>query len=184
MTFFLQKSDVCANGGVVTFELITGYVFTAPSETVTMLPGILHLTECLDWCLTNDTCRSVNFETGLCVLLSSSAIERPEALTPSQFPVFTIYAQKICLRGEYRRNITLLINHFNWKPINLSVNLILCSLFVYSLNAEKQFRPLIDWVINKSFVYYSCIQWIGFYFMTHSMIAWNVVFRERKLRKS
>jgi hypothetical protein len=85
----------------VTFELITGHVFTAPSETVTMLPGILHLTDCIERCLSNSTCKSVNFETGLCVLLSSSSYERPEALTPSQFPVFTIYAQKICLSGIY-----------------------------------------------------------------------------------
>jgi len=90
----------CQNG-FVTFELITGHVFTAPSDTVTMLPGILHLIECMDYCLSNDTCKSLNFETGLCVLLSSSSTERPQALTPSQFPVFTIYAQKICLSGNY-----------------------------------------------------------------------------------
>jgi hypothetical protein len=88
-----QNND-CPNG-FVTFELITGHVLTAPSETVTMLPGILHLIDCMERCLSNSTCKSVNFETGLCVLLSSSSYERPEALTPSQFPVFTIYAQKI-----------------------------------------------------------------------------------------
>ncbi|CAG2161877.1 unnamed protein product, partial [Oppiella nova] len=89
--------NVCPNGGVVTFELITGQVFTAPSDTVTMLPGILHLTECLQWCLSNDTCKSVNFETGLCVLLSSSANERPEALTSSQFP--NTDKSKSCTQG-------------------------------------------------------------------------------------
>ncbi|CAG2113231.1 unnamed protein product, partial [Medioppia subpectinata] len=65
-----------------------------------MLPGVLHLTECLHSCLTNDTCKSVNFETGLCVLLGSSATERPKALASSQFPVFTIYAQKVCLKDK------------------------------------------------------------------------------------
>lgn len=65
-----------------------------------MLPGTLQLTECLQSCKQNDSCQSVNFETGLCVLLIHSAREKPEALTSSQFPVFTIYAQKMCLSGE------------------------------------------------------------------------------------
>ncbi|KPM06312.1 Zona pellucida-like and PAN domain containing protein [Sarcoptes scabiei] len=64
-----------------------------------MIPGVLHLAECLDHCRQNQTCSSLNFETGLCVLLSSSARQLPQALTPSQFPVFTIYAEKICLKG-------------------------------------------------------------------------------------
>ena len=122
LLYLFFYSDVCANGNVVTFELITGQVFTAPSDTVTMLPGILHLTECLQWCLTNDTCKSVNFETGLCVLLSSSAIERPEALTPSQFPVFTTYAQKVCLKGIYRQNIRISINHWLKKQKQIAKN--------------------------------------------------------------
>nr|XP_027196498.1 uncharacterized protein LOC113790984 [Dermatophagoides pteronyssinus] len=65
---------------------------------MSMIPGVLHLADCLDYCRQNQTCNSLNFETGLCVLLSSSAIQLPDALTPSQFPVFTIYAQKICLK--------------------------------------------------------------------------------------
>ncbi|GFY47512.1 uncharacterized protein TNIN_237211 [Trichonephila inaurata madagascariensis] len=80
------------------FELVTGYVFTAPDDTLELVPGTLHLTECLSYCRHNASCRAVNFETGLCVLFSSSATDRPDALTSSQFPVFTIYAQKICLR--------------------------------------------------------------------------------------
>ncbi|GIY41244.1 apple domain-containing protein [Caerostris darwini] len=82
------------------FELVTGFVFTAPDDTLELVPGTLHLTECLSYCRHNASCRAVNFETGLCVLFSSSATDRPEALTSSQFPVFTIYAQKICLQGE------------------------------------------------------------------------------------
>lgn len=89
----------CPNGST-TFELITGHVFTSPSDTVIMIPGVLHLAECLDHCRQNQTCSSLNFETGLCVLLSSSARQLPQALTPSQFPVFTIYAEKICLKGK------------------------------------------------------------------------------------
>ncbi|XP_054707405.1 uncharacterized protein LOC129217167 isoform X2 [Uloborus diversus] len=80
-----------------TFELVTAFVFTAPDDTLELVPGTLHLTDCLSYCRHNASCRSVNYETGLCVLFSSSATQRPEALTSSQFPVFTIYAQKICL---------------------------------------------------------------------------------------
>lgn len=41
-----------------------------------------------------------SFETGLCVLMSSSANVKPQALKESQFPVFTIYSQKVCLSGQ------------------------------------------------------------------------------------
>ncbi|CAG2118470.1 unnamed protein product, partial [Medioppia subpectinata] len=92
--------NVCPAGSVVTFELITGYTFRGPSDTVAKIPGILHLQECLNSCLTDDTCKSFNFETGLCVLLRTSANERPEALVSSQFPVFTIYGQKVCLKDK------------------------------------------------------------------------------------
>ncbi|XP_064477440.1 uncharacterized protein LOC135391215 [Ornithodoros turicata] len=89
-------SSSCPNG-YITFEVITGYVYTAPSDTIELKPGTLQLTECLNHCKRNKTCQSVNFETGLCVLFTSSATERPTGLSISQFPVFTIYAQKICL---------------------------------------------------------------------------------------
>jgi len=46
---------------------------------------------------------SVNYETGLCVLFSTSADTTPGALSPSQFPVFTLYAQKICVRASRSR---------------------------------------------------------------------------------
>jgi hypothetical protein len=96
--FSIYLTD-CPNG-LVTFELMTGYVLTSPSDTVSVLPGVLHLNECMERCLSNDTCKSLNFETGSCILLSSTSNERPEALKLSQFPVFTIYAQKICLSGN------------------------------------------------------------------------------------
>ncbi|XP_017865655.1 PREDICTED: uncharacterized protein LOC108615587 isoform X1 [Drosophila arizonae] len=79
------------------FEIITGYVFSAPGRLLDSLPGTLMLTDCLESCQTNETCQSVNYETGLCVLFSSNADILPGALTKSQFPVFTIYAQKTCL---------------------------------------------------------------------------------------
>lgn len=84
---------------MVTFELITGYVYTAPSDMLDSQPGTLMLTDCIDTCRGNSSCRSINYETGLCVLFSSSADQNVGQLTASQFPVFTIYVQKNCLPG-------------------------------------------------------------------------------------
>ena len=57
----------------IRFELITGYVFTAPDDMLDSRPGTLMLTDCIELCKRNSTCRSANFETGLCVLFGSSA---------------------------------------------------------------------------------------------------------------
>lgn len=67
---------------------------------MTTIPGVLKITDCLESCQNNVSCRSVNYETGLCILLSSSASSNPSGLQPSQFPVFTIYAQKVCLSKD------------------------------------------------------------------------------------
>jgi len=89
----------------ISFELITGYVFRTSSEdTLSTLPVILKLTDCLTYCKKNSSCKAVNFETGYCILLTSSATEKPGLLTASQFPVFTIYAEKICIKGLKDRN--------------------------------------------------------------------------------
>ncbi|XP_018565371.1 uncharacterized protein LOC108906544 [Anoplophora glabripennis] len=82
---------------MIGFELITGNVFSAPSNVLDSIPGTLMLTDCLETCQGNESCQSVNYETGLCVLFSSNSDFLPGALTKSQFPVFTIYAQKSCL---------------------------------------------------------------------------------------
>ncbi|XP_060648460.1 uncharacterized protein LOC132786083 isoform X1 [Drosophila nasuta] len=82
---------------LVGFEIVTGYVFSAPGKLMDSQPGTLMLTDCLNTCLRNKSCQSVNYETGLCVLFSAHADQLPGALTKSQFPVFTIYAQKSCL---------------------------------------------------------------------------------------
>jgi hypothetical protein len=89
-------SDEC-DPEMVGFELVTGYVYTAPTNMLESIPGTLMLTDCLETCQANDSCQAVNYETGLCVLFSSNADNNPGALTQSQFPVFTIYAQKSCL---------------------------------------------------------------------------------------
>ena len=66
-----------APGDSVHTELVTGKVFTAPEDILDSRPGTLMLTDCIDLCLANSTCRSANFETGLCVLFSSSAQQYP-----------------------------------------------------------------------------------------------------------
>lgn len=87
----------CDNG-LLTFELSTGFIYKPSSaETLAMMPSTLQLTDCLDYCLHNSSCLAINFEMGLCVLLSSSAKQNPVNLYSSQFPVFTIYAEKKCL---------------------------------------------------------------------------------------
>lgn len=90
-------ANSCA-GGLLTFELSTGFIYRpSAAETLAMMPSTLQLTDCLDYCLHNATCLAINFEMGLCVLLSSSAQQNPLNLFISQFPIFTIYAEKKCL---------------------------------------------------------------------------------------
>ncbi|XP_017145187.1 uncharacterized protein LOC108157577 [Drosophila miranda] len=81
---------------MIGFELITGYVLSAPSRQLETLPGTLMLTDCLEACQANESCSSVNYETGLCVMFRSTADQLPGSLSRSQYPVFTVYAQKSC----------------------------------------------------------------------------------------
>ena len=67
------------------FELITGYVYTAPDDMLDSRPGTLMLTDCIELCRRNSTCKSANFETGLCVLFGSSAEEYPGESNPLQY---------------------------------------------------------------------------------------------------
>ena len=59
------------------FELVTGYVFTSPNTILDTRPGVLKLEDCIETCRRNSSCWSVNYETGLCVLFSSSAENTP-----------------------------------------------------------------------------------------------------------
>ena len=47
------------------------------SENMMDAVPFLQLTECLDQCRNNDSCNSVNYETGLCVLFSQTADKLP-----------------------------------------------------------------------------------------------------------
>ncbi|XP_017490486.1 PREDICTED: uncharacterized protein LOC108378693, partial [Rhagoletis zephyria] len=94
-----QGNDIqVCDADFIGFEITTGYVFSAPGKMLHSLPGTLMLTDCLDACRKDPACHAVNYETGLCVLFSSNADKLPGALAKSQFPVFTLYAQKLCLR--------------------------------------------------------------------------------------
>ena len=66
--------DECPEGQL-SFEMISGYVYTAPADMLDSQPGTLMLTDCIDKCRANATCKSINYETGLCVLFASSADE-------------------------------------------------------------------------------------------------------------
>ena len=71
------------------FELVTGYVFTSPDTILDTRPGVLKLEKCIQACQSNSTCLSVNYETGLCILFSTSAEETPGK------PVFFVTQSKI-----------------------------------------------------------------------------------------
>lgn len=92
----IVKTFLCEDG-IASFELITGSVYSASADTITTIPGTLKLTDCLSECQKNISCQSVNYETGLCILFTSSATTNPSGLQASRYPVFTIYGQKICL---------------------------------------------------------------------------------------
>ena len=72
VSFSDDAVDACDPDNV-SFEMGTGYVYTAPADMLDSQPGTLMLTDCIDTCRANSTCRSINYETGLCVLFSSNA---------------------------------------------------------------------------------------------------------------
>ena len=67
-----QTDDSCSDEDT-NFELVTGYVYSAPSDMLDSRAGTLMLAECIDMCRQNASCRAFNYETGLCVLIDSNA---------------------------------------------------------------------------------------------------------------
>jgi hypothetical protein len=61
----------------VHFEMMTGYVYSAPSEIMVTSAGVLLLRDCIEQCRHNATCHAINFETGLCVLFAGSYTDQP-----------------------------------------------------------------------------------------------------------
>ncbi|KAK8722810.1 hypothetical protein OTU49_012054, partial [Cherax quadricarinatus] len=95
-------SSSCLEAGQeVSFELITGFVYSSADDIIDSKIGTLLLGECIEFCRNNPRCQALNFETGLCVLFKTAAGENSASLAVSQFPVFTLYAQKVCLRSGY-----------------------------------------------------------------------------------
>ena len=92
------------------FELVTGYVYTAPDDMLDSRPGTLMLTDCIELCRRNSTCKSANFETGLCVLFGSSAEEFPGK---NIFYYFTMFEnpRKSLIQHWKRSELRL---HFEW----------------------------------------------------------------------
>ena len=78
-----EDSENCPRSDV-TFEMMTGYVFTSPDQILDTRPDSLKLSDCIDTCRANDSCRALNFETGLCVLFKTSA-----TVAPGQFNFIT-----------------------------------------------------------------------------------------------
>lgn len=70
---------------MIGFEIITGYVFSAPGNLLDSIPGTLMLTDCLETCQGNDSCHAVNYETGLCVLFSANADDLPGKISYNKF---------------------------------------------------------------------------------------------------
>lgn len=77
------------------FELITGNVFSAPGNVLDSIPGTLMLTDCLETCQGNELCQSINYETGLCVLFSSTA-----DLLPGKFSVRNIKLSHLLTKSK------------------------------------------------------------------------------------
>ena len=75
-----DAQDECPDDQL-SFEMISGYVYTAPADMLDSQPGTLMLTDCIDKCRANATCKSINYETGLCVLFASSADENTGKFT-------------------------------------------------------------------------------------------------------
>jgi len=86
----------CEEGKQLEFELITGFVYSSADDIIESNIGALQLSECLAQCKKNAECLALNFETGLCVLFKTRAGDNSEKLSVSQFPVFTLYSQKVC----------------------------------------------------------------------------------------
>lgn len=104
-------SDEC-DPEMVGFELVTGYVYTAPTNLLESISGILMLTDCLETCQANDSCQAVNYETGLCVLFSSNADNNPgKRHMNSPLIAFNIFIKQLLwITGTYTNKSTL-----EWK---------------------------------------------------------------------
>lgn len=104
-------SDEC-DPEMVGFELVTGYVFTAPTNMLESIPGTLMLTDCLETCQANDSCQAVNYETGLCVLFSSNADSNPGKIE-SLSRTLSLALARAQFDGKARYPSNIVVDTFN-----------------------------------------------------------------------
>ena len=93
-----DAQDECPDDQL-SFEMISGYVYTAPADMLDSQPGTLMLTDCIDKCRANATCKSINYETGLCVLFASSADENAGKLD-AIFTIRNLITILTCLKKD------------------------------------------------------------------------------------
>ncbi|KAK3891456.1 hypothetical protein Pcinc_004659 [Petrolisthes cinctipes] len=68
------RSELLCDGDV-SFELITGFVYSSAEDIIDSKIGTLMLSECMEQCHKNPRCQALNFETGLCVIFQTAAGE-------------------------------------------------------------------------------------------------------------
>ncbi|XP_065569020.1 uncharacterized protein LOC136032661 [Artemia franciscana] len=83
----------------VLFELRTGYVLSAPGAVLDTKADTLILSHCIEACRNDPSCKALNFETGLCVLFANASQDLPGKLRSSEFPVYTVYLEKVCVKN-------------------------------------------------------------------------------------
>lgn len=116
------------------------YLLSSSDNMIEAVP-LLMLSECLEQCRQNSSCRSINYETGLCVLFTTHADELPgmEMIVPG------VHLQWTC--ENISRTIDQLLadgNRFsaerlNVYPVILSISRTACVLSSFSHHREYRF---------------------------------------------
>ena len=96
------------------------YVYTAPSDMLDSQPGTLMLTDCIDTCARNSSCKSINYETGLCVLFSSSADDSEGKLKRKLILLLSL-KQEWCMKLEIPPPKSNAMVNVRWKFYELRV---------------------------------------------------------------
>jgi len=92
-----QYSVVNCPAEDATFELVTGWMYSAPHDILETRAGTLQLAECVEACKLNLSCQAVNFETGLCVLFKSQVGEKSGKQQFFQTPLSLKYFLLLCM---------------------------------------------------------------------------------------
>jgi hypothetical protein len=103
--------------------MITGYVYSAPGEIMATSPGVLLLRDCLEQCRLNDSCRAINFETGLCVLFAGSYADQPGTLILICFSDKSVVEMLIYLTYSMRRDVGRPLHYFCLKYMKQDIEI-------------------------------------------------------------